>query len=181
MKTLIAAAAFAFALTPMAVRADDDIVKHLINNPNTASWIAYGSQTSKKVSDSTVQGGAAFEVTVTQAGPQPYATAAQQDITGPIKKGDKLLIALWLKTTTPDNSPSTLHVRMQLNAAPYTGIAEGDVTVGNAWKLYSVQGVADADHAKGTAALAVHLGNAKQVVDLGPAFVLDMGQDAAAQ
>jgi len=181
MKTLIKAAAFTCALMPVAARADDDILKHLINNPNSASWIAYGSQTSKKISDPAVQGGGAFEVTVTQAGPQPYATAAQQDITGPIKKGDKLIIAVWLKATTADSSPSSLHVRMQLNAAPYTGVTEGDVTVNSAWKLYSVEGVADADHPKGTVALAVHLGNAKQVVDLGPAFVLDMGSDAPAQ
>ncbi len=182
MKTLFAAAAaFACALVPMAVRADDDILKHLINNPNSASWIAYGSQTSKKIADPAVQGGQAFEVTVTQAGPQPYSTAAQQDVTGPIRKGDKLIIALWLKAATADNAPSNLHVRMQLNAAPYTGITEGDVSVGGAWKMYSVQGVADADHPKGTAALAIHIGNAKQVIDLGPAFVLDMGPDTAAQ
>jgi len=176
MKTLIAAAAvLAGAFIPLAVHADDDILKHLINNPNAGSWIAYGSQTSKQIKDATVQGGGAFEVQVTAAGPQPYSTAAQQDLTGPIKKGDKLIAVLWLKANSADGSPTPLHIRMQVNSGTYDGIVDSDVTIDNTWKRYPLQGVSAADHPKGSSVLVVHLGQAKQTIDLGPAFVLDMG------
>jgi len=180
MRTLTAAvAALACLLVPFAAQADDDILKHLINNPNPGSWIAYGAQTSKPVKDATVQGGGAFEVQVTAAGPQPYSTAAQQDITGPIKKGDKLIAVLWLKANSSDGSPTPLHIRMQVNSGSYDGIVESDVTIDNSWKRYPLQGVSAADHPKGSAVLAVHLGQAKQTIDLGPAFVLDMGPQGA--
>ena len=176
MKTLTAAAAtLTLALIPMTSHADDDILKHLINSPSAGSWVAYGSQASKPVKDANVQGGSAFEVQVTAAGPQTYTTAAQQDLTGPIKAGDKLIAVLWLKANTPDNRPTPLHLRLQVNSGSYDGILDGDVTIDNTWKRYPIQGVSAADHPKGSSVLVVHLGQAKQTIDLGPAFVLDMG------
>ncbi len=175
MKTLTAAAALlAFSLFPMTVHAQsDDILKHLVNSPSAGSWIAYGNQSNKPVKDASVQGGAAFEVQVTSPGPQVYTTAAQQDITAPIKKGDKLIVVLWMKAA--GTTPAPLHVRMQVNSGSYDGILDSDVTVTNTWDRYVVQGVSAADHPKGTAVLMVQLGQAKQTIDFGPAFALDMG------
>jgi hypothetical protein len=179
MKIMTAAAALlALSLAPMTVQAkDDDILKHLVNSPNPASWIAYGNQTSKQIKDPTVQGGGAFEVQVTSPGPQPYTTAAQQDLTGPIKKGDKLIVVLWMKAAASATSPAPLHVRLQVNSGSYDGILDSDVNVTNSWDRYVVQGVSAADHPKGSSVLLVQLGQAKQTIDFGPAFVLDMGPD----
>ena len=66
---------------------------------------------------------------------------------------------------------------MQVSSGSYDAIIEDVVAITNSWNRYVVQGVSPADHPKGTAALAVHLGQAKQTIDLGPSFVLDMGQD----
>lgn len=178
MRTLTAAAvALACVLAPMIAQAkDDDIQKHLVNSPNVASWIAYGSQTSKQIKDAGVQGGGAFEVQVTSPGPNVYTTAAQEDITGPIKAGDKLIVVLWLKAAAAATSPTPLHVRMQVNSGAYDGILDSDINITNSWDRYVVQGVSAADHAKGAAVLVVQLGQAKQTIDLGPAFVLDMGK-----
>ncbi len=177
MKIVTAAAAtLALALIPMTVHAkDDDILKKLVNSPNAASWIAYGNQNSKQIKDATVQGGGAFEVQVTSPGPQPYTTAAQQDLTGPIKAGDKLLVVLWIKASAAATSPTPLHVRLQVNSGSYDGILDSDINVTNSWDRYVVQGVSAADHPKGTSVLMVQLGQAKQTIDFGPAFVLDMG------
>jgi hypothetical protein len=181
MKTLTAAAALlAFSLLPMTAQAkDDDILKHLINSPNAASWIAYGSQNSKQIKDASVQGGQAFEVQVTSPGPNVYTTAAQQDLTGPIKKGDKLIIVLWLKANGATAATTPLHVRMQVNSGSYDGIVDDDVNITSAWDRYVLQAVSAADHPKGSSVLVVQLGQAKQTIDLGPAFVLDMGADTA--
>ena len=186
MKIMTAAAALlalslvplAFSLVPMTVHAqDNDISKKLVNSPNAASWIAYGNQNSKQIKDPTVQGGGAFEVQVTSPGPQPYTTAAQQDLIAPIKKGDKLIVVLWMKAAASATSPAPLHVRMQVNSGNYDGILDSDVGVTNTWDRYVVQGVSAADHPKGSAVLMVQLGQAKQTIDFGPAFVLDMGPD----
>ena len=64
---------------------------------------------------------------------------------------------------------------VQLASAPYTALFNGPVTIGPEWKLHEVKGKADKDYAGGTLNASLHLATAKQVVDLGPIFVLNMG------
>jgi hypothetical protein len=49
------------------------------------------------------------------------------------------------------------------------------VTIGPDWKMVEIKGKANRDYPGGTLNVSVHLATAKQVVDLGPVFVLDMG------
>jgi hypothetical protein len=155
-------------------QADDDITKHLISNPNVGSWLIYGpTQTNKKIKDAQVQGGNAIEASATGVG-QPYASAAQVDVTQKIMKGDHIVCAVWLKAKDP--ATATLHGRLQINSAPYTGLAEKDFTINDQWQLYTLEADADQDYDKGKLVFAVHLNGAKQTVDLGPAFVLNMSR-----
>ena len=41
--------------------------------------------------------------------------------------------------------------------------------------MMQIQGKADHDYAGGKLNVSIHLATAKQIVDLGPVFVLDMG------
>ena len=162
-------AAFVFAAP---VQAQDDITKHLASNPNVGSWQIYGTaQTNKKIKDAQVQGGNAVEASATGVG-QPYAAAAQVDITQKISKGDHVVCAVWLKAKDP--ATATLHGRLQINSAPYTALSEKDFNVTDQWTLYKLEADADQDYDKGKLVFAVHLNGAKQTVDLGPAFVLNM-------
>ncbi len=163
--------AFAFAAP---VQAQDDITKHLVNNPNVGSWQIYGStQTNKKIKDTQVQGGNAVEASATGVG-ESYASAAQVDVNQKIMKGDHIICAVWVKAKVP--ATARLHARLQINAAPYTAVTEGDLNATDQWQLLSIEGDADQDYDKGKLVFAVHLNGAKQTVDLGPAFVLNMSR-----
>lgn len=160
------------ALAP-AAHADDDITKHLISNPNVGSYQIYGPQTNKKVKDAAVQGGTAIEVSVSGVG-LPYAAAAQVEVNQKIIKGDDIVCAVWIKAKSADGAPVRLHGRLQINAAPYTAAGETDFNVTDQWQLYSLELTADQDYDKNKLVFVVHLNTAKQVIDLGPAFVLNM-------
>jgi hypothetical protein len=163
----------AWAAMPSAF-AQDDITRQLINDPNTA-WTVYGPQTSRKIKDRKVQGGRALEVSVAAPGGNPWDTAAQVPITGSISRGDRILAAAWLKAANADGAPAKLAMRIQIDSPPYDAVAENLQSVGDGWQLHSVETVATRDYAKGTCTLVVHLGSARQVVDLGPTFVLNRG------
>ena len=92
----------------------------LINDPN-AGWVVYGQQTNKRVKDKNVQGGYAIEVKTSKGG-NPWESAAHTEITEDIKSGDKIMAAMWMRAVTEDGAPARLNVRIQVNAAPYTGL-----------------------------------------------------------
>ena len=169
---LLALLLLAFAVAPFAF-GQGDIAKQLINDPNTG-WTVYGTQTSKKVKDKSVQGGGAVRVRVNAAGGNPWDAAAQVPITGKIAKGDHILAAAWLKATTASGAPADLNMRIQADTAPYDGLVEKHQSVQGDWQLYSLETVATHDCAKNACTLVVHLASGRQVVDLGPAFVLNM-------
>lgn len=155
--------------------AADDLNKQLIAKPSAALWTVYGPQTNKKVKDSKVQGGGALQVTVAKAAEQPWAVAATDAITGKISKGDQIMAVVWLKATTAAGGAASLPMRIQINAAPYTALAEKTLTVGAEWDKYEIHTVVDKDYAANSTVLQVHLGGAQQTVDLGPAIILDLG------
>src|SRR3569833_1155972 len=102
IKSLAVLTGIATALVATApARADDDITKHLISNPNVGSWQIYGQQqTNKKIKDPAVQGGNAIEATASGGG-ESYAAAAQVEVNQKITKGDHIICAVWLKAKTP--------------------------------------------------------------------------------
>jgi len=129
--------------------------------------------------DPNVQGGKALRVVVRGKGANPWDVAVETAITQPVKAGDQLLLAFWARlekgeggatsTTLPYNA-------VQASAAPYTTLFTGPAEIGPEWKLLEVRGKVDADHAAGTLKATIHLATAAQTVDLGPIFVVNLGQ-----
>ena len=129
--------------------------------------------------DASVQGGKALRVVVRAKGANPWDVAVESAIAKPVKAGDQLLFAFWARlekgeggataTTLPFNG-------VQLSAAPYTALFAGPAEITSEWKLHEVRGKADADHAAGTIKATIHLATAAQTVDLGPIFVVNLGQ-----
>ncbi len=168
------AAATALLFAPLAARADDDIMKHLVSVPSVGAYTIYGAkQTNKKVKDANVQGGLEMQVRI-EGGGNPWDAAASVDVTKKIVKGDAIECYVWLKAKSDAGTPVTLHGRLQVNAAPYTAVGEKDFNVTEDWALYPLEVTADQDYDKGKLVFVIHLNTAKQTVDLGPAFVLDM-------
>ncbi len=170
--SVMAAAAMLIA-APFAAHAEDDITKRLVSNPNIGSYQIYGSgQTNKKVKDASVQGGQAVEIKATGNG-NPWDGAAQVEVNQKITKGDKLVCAIWLKGKS-DSGTVRVPGRLQINEAPYRAVADTSFDLTSEWKMYTLEAIADADYEKGKLMFVVQLNTGKQVVHLGPAFVLNM-------
>jgi hypothetical protein len=156
--------------------AQDDIAKQIINVPSPGAFTIYGLPEKPKIrKDASVQGGQALRVAVPGKGATPYAVGLSAPVTKAVKKGDKLVLAFWARFDKAEGTSVTIaNVSVQLSSPPYTGFFGKSVDIGPEWKLYSVEGVADRDYAAGELAVAMHLATGKQVIDLGPIFLLDL-------
>jgi hypothetical protein len=129
--------------------------------------------------DANVQGGKALRVVVRARGANPWDVAVESPITQPVKAGDQLLLAFWARLEKGEAGATTTTLpynAVQLAAAPYTTVLTGPAEITSEWKLHEVRGKADADHAAATLKATIHLAGAAQTVDLGPIFVVNLGQ-----
>lgn len=160
---------------PVAAPAQDDILNKIINKPGSAA--VHGAP-AKSRKDEGVQGGKALRVD-SPGKPNAWDISLSTDIDKPVKAGDTLVLAFWARLEKGPDGATTVSLPyngIQLAAAPYTPVVKDAVTVGPAWELHQITGKADKDYAPGTINATLHLAGAKQVVDIGPVFVLDMGQ-----
>lgn len=177
----MAVMALAFGAPAMARQSGDgDILRKAINKPS-ANWQVHGAnQKTTPVKDKAIAGGGAMKVEVLAGGDKPWSVGAQQTLTGKVTKGDVMLVAFWAKAESVDGGPAEAvisAVRVQQAASPYDAALQGPVKVAGDWKMYTVPGRASIDIPAGAGAVALHLGSAKQTVQLGPVFVLDFGPD----
>lgn len=184
MRNILLAGGLALMLTaapaPVPVMAqDDDIINRIINSPPVESWQVLGvNRAPRPQAAQGVLGDRAIRVTARRAD-QPWAVAGQMPIRGEIKRGDTILLAVWARLQTPPagQQTSSLPLRVQQAAAPYAAIAQDTGQIGPEWKMVFASGVAQLDFAGGEANLSVHLATADHTVDLGPALVLNFGQN----
>ena len=167
----VMAALLALAL-PVAAQAQT--AEPVVLNEPSANWSVYGAgQTHKGRKDAAVQGGGAVRVTIPAKPANPWDIGASAPIKGAIAKGDKLVLAFWARLERGGSEGgATIGGSIQLAAPPYTPIVTGQVGLTGEWKLVHVEGVAGSDHPAGTANVALTLGGAAHVIDLGPVFVL---------
>lgn len=147
--------------------------EEVLNEPS-ANWSVYGTgQTHKGRRDKEVQGGGAMRVTIAAKPANPWDAGASSPISKPIKKGDKLILAIWVRLISGGaDGKTSIAAAIQRASAPYDPIVNGQVDLGPAWKLVHIEGTAQADFAAGTANVALSLGTAAHVIDLGPVYVM---------
>jgi hypothetical protein len=154
----------------------DDIVDKIINVPGSTTLTGAKGKNRK---DEGVQGGKALRITVPRKGANVWDIAASSAIGKPVRAGDRLVLAFWARLHEGENGATSVTLPyggIQLAKAPYTTVVGGPVTIGAEWELHEVKGKSDKDYAAGELSATIHLASGKQVVDLGPVFVLDMGQ-----
>ncbi|MDB5691404.1 MAG: hypothetical protein JWO81_467 [Alphaproteobacteria bacterium] len=175
----VAAAALPYALQ---AQGGDDILDKVINRPPVSAWRIDGLGGKPAVrNDAAVQGGKAVRVEVPGKGEHPWSVFASNPIDKPVKAGDNLVLAFWARLEKGENGATSTTLpsnAVQMSSEPYTALFSQPVTLGPEWKMYEVKGKADRAYAGGTLNVSLHLATAKQVIDLGPVFVLDMGQTA---
>jgi hypothetical protein len=171
-KLRIALLAFAIAGAGPA-QAQETATPPLLNEP-TAGWNVYGpGQTHKARKDGAVQGGTAMRVTIPAKPANAWDIGASVPITQPIGKGDKLILAFWVRLADGGaDGPADLGAAIQQNSTPYAPIVSGRVTLSGEWKLVHVKGIAGDAYSAGKTNVALTLGDAARTIDLGPAFVM---------
>lgn len=178
--TAVALLVFA-GMAPAQDAGGDDILDHVINSPPVQSWRINGLRSAPRpVRAEGVLGEQAIRVRVTRASANPWDISGQMAIEGDINQGDTILLAVWARTETPPEGQTygvLSGIRVEQSAAPYTAIAQDSAVVPAEWTMVYASGVALQDYPGGTANVSVHLGSAAQTIELGPAFVLNLGPD----
>lgn len=155
------------------------LLDRAVNSVRVGGLSVYGRNQTHSTIDSDVQGGKAVRITVSAAGTNPWDVTAAAVSNKAVDQGDKLVVAVWLRTeqngSSTDLGQATL--RLQETMAPYTGIATERIAVGTDWTLYFIKGTASRPFEAGALAANVQLASRAQIIDIGPAFILAMGPD----
>ncbi|GGB41116.1 hypothetical protein GCM10011380_33250 [Sphingomonas metalli] len=163
----------AVTASPVTAQAADRI----INDPRVASLTPYGLNLPPQVrSDKDVQFGKALRIPLSGHS-DFWRIGVITPTLKPVRKGDTIVIAFWARATGTEAGKPGRIGRVQLEATPVVrAIFEQAFEIGPEWKMYQLKGVADQDYAPGALNAALHIDAARQVLDLGPVFILDYGQ-----
>ena len=162
-----------------AAQNSDRIAERLVNDPRVEALQPYGQPIPPVVrGDEGVQFGKALRVRL-KGDKEFWRIGVVSPLLKPVKKGDLIVIAFWARASGTENGAPGRIGRVQLEATPVIRtIFEQAFEIGPEWKMYQLKGVADRDYAPRALNAAMHLDAAKQVLDLGPLFVLNYGQSA---
>jgi len=162
------------ALASMAW-AEEDIASRMINKETNGTWNFQPDKPKAKHIKAEVDGGYAFRVKATK-GVNPWDVQASSPIAGAINEGDVIMLHYFARAEEPAEGGSSLTARIQLAAAPYTSVLDTTARISGEWKGYCAFRVANASIAEKKSNVSIHLATAKQVIDLGPVFVLNFGK-----
>ncbi len=155
------------------------LLDRAVNPMRVNSLNVYGPNQTHTTVPSTVQGGQAVRVVVTRPGTNPWDVTVAATSNRAVEQGDKLVVAAWLRGEPAASSAAAgrVTVRLQQTQAPYTGVATERLDLSADWTLYFVKGAAPQDFAPGALAAHVQLASQSQTIEVGPVFILAMGQD----
>lgn len=183
MKTLAVALSLALAMPAAAQIVDplqsESLIKKVINAPGTA-WTFYGPNYSSKVmKDPELPGTQFIRVTVSQQGAHPWDVGAGYVVSKPIKAGDVIFFAVYLRAPDLQDGESVEMPGMGVGQAnaPYAPIATTTAHITNRWGVYYAAAKALLGYGRGETRISLQLAANKQVVDLGPVFALNLGPD----
>jgi hypothetical protein len=184
MKTFALALVLALAAAPVAAETIDPLqsetlIKKVINEPGTAYTFYGGGMTQKRMKDPDLPGGAFVRVDVSQKGAHPFDAGGGYPINKPIKAGDVIFFAIYARAPNlkDGETASMPGLGVCQDGAPYTSIATEDKKITNRWGVYYISAKAASAWKRGESHIALQLAADKQVIDLGPVFVLDLGPD----
>jgi hypothetical protein len=170
----------ALAASPLAAQqAAPSMADRIANDPRVEALNPYGLNLPPAIrADKGVQFGKAIRIPLSGHA-EIWRVGITTPVLKPVKKGDRIIIAFWARAEKTEAGAPGKIGRVQLEATPVIRtVFEQAFDVGPEWKMYQLKGVADQDYAPRQLNAAMHLDAAKQVLDIGPVFVLDMGQPA---
>ena len=145
---------------------------------------AWGVSTGGGVQDEAIAAdaptGAGFSgarrVIVPQRFPEPWgATAHSPRAAEAIDAGRVVFATLWMRAVVNQGGESAV-VRVHLERTPeWEGLAETGCTLDGQWRQVHLTGVTRRRYDAGTVQVSIHLGLARQTVELGPMLLIDAG------
>ena len=159
---------------PPATAGAEGVADRIVNDPRVTSLTAYGLNLPPQIrSDKSVQFGKALRI-VLAGHPDFWRIGVVSPTLKPVGKGDRITIAFWARAAETQNGAPGKIGRVQLETTPvFRTIFEKSFDVAPEWKLYQVSGTADANYPAGGLNAALHLDSARQVLEIGPVFILD--------
>lgn len=183
----VAFALLAGGMISVPVRADEaalaalqaQLPGKLMNDPTRLDWNVYGQgQKNKRVKTPGIGGGVALQVTSPAASDTAHSIGINVPLTAGFRPGQTVTVAFWARTVSADtpDGQGKLGMRLQLGEAPYSGFGDTMLAIGPEWKMYEATALSTLSVEPGKAVLGFQLAAAKQVLEIGQIFVLDMSK-----
>ncbi len=174
------AAGTATAKQPNAIlqAIDDALPGTLINDPTVVDWVVYGNNRKpKQVAAPETPGQFAMQLKVAKKGAAKHDMGVNVPIRTGIISGNMITVAFWAKATKADTADGNgvVGVRINEDKAPYDGFGDQDMKIGTDWKLYEAKMRSTMTLGAGQAVVGFQLAGAKQTIEIGQIYVLDMG------
>lgn len=115
----------------------------------------------------------ALRVQVAEAEPEPWARTVRFDTRTPLRRGDVLLAAVWLRGRAADGSPGQVQARVEQADSPWTGSLDLSFAVSEQWQLALMPFEAAIDQPAGHARLQLNAGFLPQWIEIGGLAVLN--------
>lgn len=180
MKKLILTLSSALALSTMAVSpaTAQSSDMELLHNPNAIKWEHRGNDKKMSVVEADNPSGQAISARIKKRKDNPWDTALWFELDDGVEKGDKVSISFWARTAKAPKSQDNAEIVVFVgrNEEPYDYVISEDLLLESEWKLYTLEGIADADFADGRMKAEYQLARHKQTIEFGPVFVNNMGQ-----
>lgn len=147
----------------------------LINDPSRIDWSYNGAVKVQVVQDPAIVGGAARRYSIATKPANAWDAQTMVPLTATIAKGQTVTIGFYARTISSKaaDGKGILNVRFNQNAAPYFGFGDATVSIGSEWQWYEVTGVAPQAIARAEATVAMQMGGAAQVIEIGQAIVIE--------
>lgn len=150
----------------------------MINMPGIANWTVNGTTDTETVSAPTVAGGKAISVHVPRSLGNSWDIAVVAPITEPILRGDTIFLAVQIRAAKADNEAQSGVIaasKIEESAGAYTAIADAAAQVSSEWTTLYSAGVSAKDYKVGDTHITVHLGSARQTIEIGNAYAFNLG------
>lgn len=158
------------------------IFNRLVNRPLPDALQVVGDAAPEAVAkvraDKSAQAGRALRIMIPAKGAQPWAVSVVSPTVKPVKAGDTLMLAFWARLEKGENGATSVQLpnnTVQITSPPYQSLFGAPATIGPEWKIFEARGKVTRDYAAGELAVSIHLATGRQTIELGPAYLFDLG------
>lgn len=150
----------------------------MIRHPGAESWEVYGTEKTKLISVPKLPGGEAKTVRVKKVGQNPWDIGANAPTQVKTQAGDVLFGAFWARAPKIESGSAQTQMpfSIQQMGGDYEQYATDTAVLTSAWNQYFIYTKIPKKMRKGGLGLAVHLSGAAHEIELGPVYIMNMGQ-----